>query len=307
MDNVINLKDLVQTLSELTGCTADEGEKFITALLGEVASRLTSASRVTVPKVGTFAVIDNAISFEPDRELADAVNAPFAGFEAVELPEGFDLPDEKIAAPPVAAPAPADEPDEPEEEPITEDEPEEEGVATEEVSEQADPEKPLPPVTLPEDPKADRTWLWLLIVAVVCFATGYLVGNQTASHSPETVTAPAAQPQSTDEPTTSGTAEPTAEPIVETPAPATRNTVVTDTVRHNNYLTTMARRHYGQMEYWVYIYQENASLLGDPDLVEAGTVVTVPPAEKYGLVRGDKAKINEATLLATEIYRKYKK
>jgi nucleoid-associated protein YgaU len=97
----------------------------------------------------------------------------------------------------------------------------------------------------------------------------------------------------------------------EKPAPketkAAAVAVVTDTVRHNHYLTTMARQHYGRMEYWVYIYQENAASLGDPDLVEAGTVVVIPPAEKYGLSPTDKAKINEASRLATEIYAKYKK
>ena len=86
-----------------------------------------------------------------------------------------------------------------------------------------------------------------------------------------------------------------------------QHTVVTDTVRAGRFLTTMARIHYGQMEYWVYIYMENAGRLGDPDRLEAGTVVVIPPASKYGLVAGDAAKIREATAKAAEIYTQYKK
>lgn len=71
---------------------------------------------------------------------------------------------------------------------------------------------------------------------------------------------------------------------VETSRPA----IVTDTVKGNRYLTTIARRHYGKKLFWVYIYEENKNVLGDPDHIAPNTVVVIPPAEKYGIKAGDK-------------------
>lgn len=71
---------------------------------------------------------------------------------------------------------------------------------------------------------------------------------------------------------------------VETP----RAAIVTDTVKANRYLTTMARRHYGKKIFWVYIYEENKNIIDDPDHIAPNTVVVIPPAEKYGIKAGDK-------------------
>lgn len=72
--------------------------------------------------------------------------------------------------------------------------------------------------------------------------------------------------------------------IVESP----RAAIVTDTVKANRYLTTMARRHYGKKIFWVYIYEENKNIINDPDHIAPNTVVVIPPAEKYGIKAGDK-------------------
>lgn len=71
---------------------------------------------------------------------------------------------------------------------------------------------------------------------------------------------------------------------VETP----RAAIVTDTVKANRDLTTMARRHYGKKIFWVYIYEENKNIIDDPDHIAPNTVVVIPPAEKYGIKAGDK-------------------
>lgn len=71
---------------------------------------------------------------------------------------------------------------------------------------------------------------------------------------------------------------------VETP----RAAIVTDTVKANRYLTTMARRHYGKKIFWVYIYEENKNIIDNPDHIAPNTVVVIPPAEKYGIKAGDK-------------------
>ncbi len=83
--------------------------------------------------------------------------------------------------------------------------------------------------------------------------------------------------------------------------------VVTDTVRSGRFLTTMAQRHYGKKKFWVYIYLENSDKLGDPDLIPPMTVVTVPPAEKYGIQPGNKASEQDAERKAVEIMSRYSK
>lgn len=88
-----------------------------------------------------------------------------------------------------------------------------------------------------------------------------------------------------------------------TPQPAVieAKTIVTDTVRSNRFLTTMAREYYGKKKFWVYIYEENRATLKDPDRIECNTVVVIPPAEKYGIKAGDKASEEDAERRAAEI------
>jgi hypothetical protein len=162
-----------------------------------------------------------------------------------------------------------------------------------------------------------------VIVCVLCFIVGFLLGwsmptilralgadSSVYVHSnsddygevtsEETLSEP--EPESASEP------EPEPAPVAEKPAAVAAPVAVTttDTISATRYLTTMARKHYGQMEYWVYIYMENADKLGHPDRLEAGTVVVIPPASKYGLIPGDKAKLSEASSLAIDIYSRFK-
>lgn len=81
--------------------------------------------------------------------------------------------------------------------------------------------------------------------------------------------------------------------------------IVTDTVKSNRFLTTMAREHYGKKIFWVYIYEENSAKLSDPDHIEANTVVVIPPAEKYGIKAGDEASEADAQRRAIEIINRW--
>lgn len=58
---------------------------------------------------------------------------------------------------------------------------------------------------------------------------------------------------------------------------------VYDTITKTRYLTTMAQDHYGNFNFWPYIYKENQSILGHPDRIKPGTKVVVPPLSKYGV------------------------
>ena len=52
---------------------------------------------------------------------------------------------------------------------------------------------------------------------------------------------------------------------------------VYEVVGKKNFLTTMARRHYGSHVFWVYIYEANKDKIRNPDNIAAGTKVVIPP------------------------------
>jgi hypothetical protein len=92
-----------------------------------------------------------------------------------------------------------------------------------------------------------------------------------------------------------------------TPAPATPATPpVTETVSETNYLSLIAQRHDGLPEYWVDIYEENIDKIDNPNRVKNGTVIVVPPPEKYGINAADPASVAKAKAKSTELYNLFK-
>lgn len=87
--------------------------------------------------------------------------------------------------------------------------------------------------------------------------------------------------------------------------PVATSNVVTDTVRPGRFLTTMARRHYGSYEFWVYIYEENASRLSHPDRIPVGTVVVIPDRSSYDIDPSSAESIARARRLSREIYSRF--
>ncbi len=78
-----------------------------------------------------------------------------------------------------------------------------------------------------------------------------------------------------------------------------------DTIAKNRYLTTMAREYYGNFNFWVYIYEENKSKLGNPSTLSPGTKVVIPSASKYGIDANDSKSVEKARQKAAEILKRY--
>ena len=81
---------------------------------------------------------------------------------------------------------------------------------------------------------------------------------------------------------------------------------VYDTVSTTRYLTTIARDHYGNFNFWPYIYLENESKLGHPDRITPGTKVVIPDLSKYGVDPSKKEDEDKAKKKAVEIYTRFK-
>lgn len=95
----------------------------------------------------------------------------------------------------------------------------------------------------------------------------------------------------------------TAKEIVEA-APAAPK-VITDTIRRGYLIHDIAKRFFGNKDYWVYIYEENKAGISNPNNMQPGQVLVVPSAEKYGIIPGDAESLRKARNKAAEILRKY--
>lgn len=86
-------------------------------------------------------------------------------------------------------------------------------------------------------------------------------------------------------------------------APKTETNEVFDTVRSGYYLTTMAGKHYGHKNYWVFIYQANPGL-GNPNTIGPGTRVKIPPVESFAESTEEATKAKAQQIL-NELHAKY--
>lgn len=80
---------------------------------------------------------------------------------------------------------------------------------------------------------------------------------------------------------------------------------VIDTIRPGYLLNDMAKKHYGNKCFWVYIYRENQDKIKNPNRVTPGMKLVIPTASKYGINAKDQASIKEANALASKILEKY--
>ena len=89
------------------------------------------------------------------------------------------------------------------------------------------------------------------------------------------------------------------------PAEIRPKAIVTDTIRPNRFLTTMARLYYGKMDYWAFIYEANADKLGHPNRIKPGTVVVIPSIDEIRRGESDAETLPRAKKLGKEIYARF--
>ena len=235
-------------------------------------------------------------------------------------------PDEFFVPEPIGSPKPIQETKpEPKPEPVPEPEPEHEPIPEPEPEPQPEPvkvavpeksQKQPEPVKLVEEPEPEDTfhrpeprntytptqeqidnqgksslkrWLWALLAALVLGALGWWLfggnGDKGNSGNQKAESSQAAAPVDSD----------TIAAVTEEPS------VITDTVTAKIVLTTLSDRYYDSPWFWVYIFEENKDIISDPNNVRPGTVVVIPPAEKYGIDANDPASLKKAQRLSWEM------
>ncbi len=266
------------------------------------------------------------LTFAPAKAVRDAVNEPFSSF-CVEIlpddadiaalqavadePEGEDEAAEEtmVVETPVVKEVPLQEPIE-EKETIAPEEIEEELEEIEEEPEEIEeePEEVVPAEKLSDDDidvlrKSERRrGFWsgvgvmatIMAVALLCIYLFMVRTPQRETIIPQEDVMPADS--------LAATAVVSPDTIVIEEAPQEETVVVapvvTDTVRRGIFLTTLSLRHYGHKAFWVYIYEENKAIITNPDNVPIGTVLVIPPAEKYGIDARDTVAVKKALDIA---------
>ncbi|MBR6248696.1 MAG: HU family DNA-binding protein [Muribaculaceae bacterium] len=337
MNAKVTMPDLVAQVAESTRTTKRMSELFLRELFATITQSLLDGESVSVDGLGTFkADAATGVTFTPAAALARVLNQPFEAFEPVELSD--DLTNDMLAE--LLSPAPAKPSAEPAE-PVEAAEPEETqpapmpAPATEPQPEPEEPTMAAEPQPAGESPLATQATQatvnelqqklseagrdiedlknslvnmrrafrqGLLMGAAMVLITALLALGAWALYNRFSGNG------GSQAPATAQTApEATSTDTVATPAPATPATPpVTETVSETNYLSLIAQRHYGLPEYWVYIYEENIDKIDNPNRVKNGTVIVVPPPEKYGINAADPASVAKAKIKSTELYNLFK-
>lgn len=310
--NRLTVQALAARIASTLGITPEAAEQLIHDYFVDVAERLQRGETVDIDNLGKFAAGGESL-FTPLPDVAARINEPFAFFEPVELNDGVTAETLDLTAPAIPEAAPASEPErieEPEPERIEEPEPE----RIEEFEAPEAPEAPIIP-NFPQAPQAPEpsepseplkghcahalaAWATgcLLLGLTIGGLTGYWVGRHTTLFP----TSPAEPVEKVESITTlndtSATSATSATSIT---------SITTDTVRADYYITDMARKYFGNKDFWSYIYEENADSLGHPEHIHPGQILVIPDAAKYGIDPDNKESLKRARALAIDIYGRY--
>lgn len=292
MKEKIAFPQLVGLVAEKASTTERMSELFLRELFATLSQNLINGKSMTIKGLGTFKTVTNnsetVVQFIPDNALAKTVNAPFSQFKPVELCD--EVTDEQLAQIDASMESLQEEIEQEKFVEIIKEEKneklvEKESFTTNSQEESNSQEAPtslvdekvktdaIEPTTIPKK----RNWLrWTLVGIAASAAIALIVfmiwGRKTSEHKPVVA---ATQTDS-----------------VKTPSPVI--TVITDTLTGNNVLTRMAKKHYGDQAFWVYIARENQSKYPNYHDIPNGTAIVIPPAEKYGINSDSKQSLRSA-------------
>lgn len=308
MKETIAFPQLVGLVAEKANTTERMSELFLQELFAVVTQELTESKSVMIKGLGTFKVTKTEsgkdVIFTPDKDLAEAVNAPFAQFVPVVLCD--EVTDEMLSEIDNSIEDPKEdelqEAESPKEDTIQSQEEQSQEAVIEQPQEQSTEEvqiaqetvAPIPSSPLQDEEPQDsesrnyRKWLIAAAAAVALIAVWYFFTHHSKDRSDKaTETTQVAKNDTT-------TNE------------AKQQPVVTDTIGGGNVLFTMAKKHYGDQAFWVYIARENQAQYPDYRKIKSGSVLVIPPAQKYGINSDSKQSIKHAYAEALKLSKEVK-
>ena len=335
MSAKLTIRAIAERLAIRAGLPADVAEDFIKRYFKAIEKAVIAGESVEAVGLGIFTRDGVEVRLEPDPSLAEELNEPFSFFESVRVNDG--VTDEMLSRTeesPKPAPEPEPEP-EPEQIPEPQPEPEPEVVITtiETVSEpeatpapvtqasaetrEPEPSQPCPPrlsESEEEYRRIERAGNHTAIWAVGCLLLGLIVGGlsgwwfgrycpETVYENPEAVTVETVTETETESSADlSDSDETAAAPAI----PDSLAPIAVDTVRIGYVYTHMAKKYYGDKNFWSYIYEENASKLGHPEHLRPGTVLVIPNPKKYHIDASNPESVSASKRLAYDIYARFR-
>ena len=327
MNEKISFQQLSELLSRITGSSVATSELFIKEFFATIADNLAKGESVKIKNFGVFSpsgLPDKPVIFAPTEDLAGAINMPFACFEAVELNDDISIDrlnecDEEYQIDPTidnidveegfCAVTVSDEQIEETQNEVINPNTTSDDLATpdqgNEISDGSEVctenESEVAPCENGEGNYKTLLWLWILISLAVGLIVGYLVGNIYPYNYNQTIVIVESEKIALLGDTIA------TDSVAKTIDTIAIPKIKTDTIGKTRFLTTMARQYYGEMAFWVYIYEENKEILNNPNQIKPGTIVNIPDAKKYGIDKNDSLCVERAKLKAIEIYAPYQK
>lgn len=96
-----------------------------------------------------------------------------------------------------------------------------------------------------------------------------------------------------------------ADSVADTQSPAAPPQVI-DTIKDNHPWATVSKEHYGSEAFWGYIYEENRQRVGHIKMVKSGTLIVIPPPEKYGINKDDPESVRKGYIVIDSLAREFK-
>lgn len=343
MNDTITLGRLAEMVASSASVDKSLAEKFIKAFFAHIEDSLVVSADVSINDLGTFtrlSNIDNPIEFIPANSLVDALNEPFEMFAPVPIGdveldvhsnvhENIDDISEN-ERPSETADDVISQKDEEIIEPVSEYDnptlsaPESDAGLYSDTSIDHDNTEVIQSATDP-DSKSEinqnhgrsSMWFWAIILFLIGLFLGGLAGYfghdriYNAFYTPSDSCGLAPVDSAVPYMPLNTVVDEVVDSILCDTINELDSTLeveraeIYDTVTSQRFLTTMARKYYGQMEYWVFIYDANSDVLHDPNRIKPGTRVRIPDLSDFTKNEPSEKTLQRAKNMGREIYSRY--
>lgn len=281
-------QDFIESLALLHNLDEEEVSRVLAAEIKEFLDGLFRGRRVSLFGLGDFYVTEEIegvllLNFVPSSAIHELLNQPFSVYKPTLLRESVQFPELQTTATVAEVATVAQFA-------ITEKEPVEEKVIEQPIQTEAVPVE-ASPVAPPKKSRNTAPILWssLAVVALLVLVLWWLVPKS-----------PAPLPEESKEVAVVKDTIPVAkDTLILTP----ENPIAIDTIQvsRGGSLAQIARRYYGNVYYWVYIYMANKDSIPDPNNLRYGQTLMVPSLECYDLRKDSLEAIQEAKAWETII------
>lgn len=281
-------QEFIESLALLHNLDEEEVSRALAAEIKEFLDGLFRGRRVSLFSLGDFYVTEEIegvllLNFVPSSTILELLNQPFSVYKPTLLRESVQFPELQTTSTVAEGTTVAQFA-------IAEKEPVEEKVIEQPIQAEAVPVEATS-VASPEKSRntAPILWISLAVVALLALVVWWLAPKSPAPLPEESKQVAVVK----------DTIPVVKDTLVLTP----ENPIAIDTIQvsRGGSLAQIARRYYGNVYYWVYIYMANKDSIPDPNNLRYGQTLMVPSLECYDLRKDSLEAIQEAKAWETII------